>query len=171
MDAWPKAYDKAGLSWDDPTTNNRAFLSDQIAVTINGSSVYLSAVAAAAGASTAGTEIVVDPDDIWHAMIPGGPAGQFANIGSRSLAAMNYSPNADLAMEFLDWWFQEDQFINLVNEQGLLHPDGRGVHRSDGLHREPGPRPPTRRRLKSAATRATPDHRTRRRRRRSPATR
>ena len=126
MQAWTDAYDEAGLSWDD-ATNNRAFLSDQLSVTINGSSVYLSAVAAAEGASTADYEIVVDPDDIWHAMIPGGPAGQFANIGSRSFAAMNYSPNADLAMEFLDWWFQEEQFINWVEtNEGYFIPMAPG---------------------------------------------
>ena len=126
MQAWTDAYDEAGLSWDD-ATNNRAFLSDQLSVTINGSSVYLAAVQAAEGASTADYEIVVDPEDIWHAMIPGGPAGQFANIGSRSYAAMNYSPNAEAAMEFLDWWFQEDQFIAWVEaNEGYFIPMAPG---------------------------------------------
>lgn len=126
MQAWVDAYDEAGLSWDD-STNNRAFLSDQISVTQNGSSVYLAAVDAAEGASTADYEIVVDPDDIWHAMIPGGPAGQFAQIGSRSYAAMSYSENADVAMEFLDWWFQEEQFINWVEtNEGYFIPMAPG---------------------------------------------
>ena len=35
VEAWPKAFDETGLSWDDGA-NNRAFLSDQIAATING---------------------------------------------------------------------------------------------------------------------------------------
>ncbi len=117
MQAWTDAYDEAGLSWDD-ATNNRAFLSDQLSATFNGSSVYLAAVAAAEGAPAGDYEIIVPPDDIWHASIPGGPAGQFNMVGSRSYAAMNYSENQEAAMEFLDWWFQEDQFIAWIEANG-----------------------------------------------------
>ena len=43
IQAWKDAYDETGLSWDDGA-NNRAFLSDQISGTFNGSSVYIAAV-------------------------------------------------------------------------------------------------------------------------------
>ena len=66
---WKDAFDETGLSWDDGA-NNRAFLSDQISMTLNGSSVYLAAVAAKAGESKLDYEVQVDPDDIWHAGYP-----------------------------------------------------------------------------------------------------
>jgi len=126
IQAWPEAFDEAGLSWDD-AANNRAFLSDQISATFNGSSIYLAAVEAKAGAADADYEIVVDPDDIWHALVPGGPAGQFNLVGSRSYAPMSYSENADAAVEFLRWWMQQEQFIPwLEAQQGYIIPMAPG---------------------------------------------
>jgi multiple sugar transport system substrate-binding protein len=114
---WKDAYDESGLSWDDGA-NNRAFLSDQISTTINGSSIYLAAVDAKKGASTLDYEVLVDPDDIWHSAFPAGPAGQFCQLGSRSMAAMNYSANADAAVEFLQYFFSKDVFIPWLEAQG-----------------------------------------------------
>ncbi len=116
IQAWKDAYDETGLSWDD-AVNNRAFLSDQISATFNGSSIYIAAETAKAGASTTDYEIVVDPADIWHADIPGGPAGRFNLIGSRSFAIMSYSENQEAAKEFLTWWFQREQFIPWLEAQ------------------------------------------------------
>ena len=48
IQVWKDAYDETGLSWDDGA-NNRAFLSDQISGTLNGSSVYLAAVGCQGG--------------------------------------------------------------------------------------------------------------------------
>ena len=45
--------------------------------TINGSSIYLAAVNAKEGESKLDYEVQVEPDDIWHAAFPAGPAGQF----------------------------------------------------------------------------------------------
>jgi multiple sugar transport system substrate-binding protein len=114
---WVAAYDETGLSWDG-AANNRAFLSDQISGTLNGSSVYLAAVAAKEGESTLDYEVVVDPDDIWHAGYPEGPAGRFNLLGSRSFAAMNYSPNAEAAVEFLEYFFTPEVFIPWLEVQG-----------------------------------------------------
>ena len=114
---WKDAFDETGLSWDDGA-NNRAFLSDQISMTLNGSSVYLAAVAAKAGESTLDYEVQVDPDDIWHAGYPEGPAGRYNVLGSRSYAAMNYSPNADAAVEFLDYFFSPEVFLPWLEVQG-----------------------------------------------------
>ena len=169
MQAWTDAYDEAGLSWDD-STNNRAFLSDQLAVTINGSSVYLAAVDAAEGASTADYEIVVDPDDIWH-----------ADDSGRSRRAVRQHRQPLLrGDELLPERRRSDGVPRLVvpggpvhqlggDQRGLLHPDGRGLHRSRGLHRQPDAG-----RIRAGgrgrpATRATPGRRTRRRPKRSPA--
>ena len=126
VQAWTDAFDETGLSWDDGA-NNRAFLSDQISATINGSSIYLAAQDAAAGASELDYEVQVDPADIWHAPYPSGPAGQFNLLGSRSHAAMSYSPNAEAAVEFLDHFYQEAQFIPwLESQKGYLIPMAPG---------------------------------------------
>lgn len=114
---WKDAFDETGLSWDDGA-NNRAFLSDQISMTLNGSSIYLAAVAAKAGESTLDYEVQVDPDDIWHAGYPEGPAGRYNVLGSRSYAAMNYSANADAAVEFLDYFFSPEIFLPWLQAQG-----------------------------------------------------
>ena len=114
---WVDAYDESGLSWDG-AANNRAFLSDQISGTFNGSSVYLAAVDAKEGESTLDYEVVVDPDDIWHAGYPEGPAGRFNALGSRSFAAMSYSPNADAGVEFLEYFFSPEVFIPWLEVQG-----------------------------------------------------
>mgnify|MGYP002335992558 CR=1 FL=1 len=114
---WADAYDETGLSWDDGA-NNRAFLSDQISGTLNGSSIYLAAADAKAGASKLDYEVQVDPDDIWHAGYPEGPAGRFNLLGSRSYAAMNYSPNAEVAVEFLEHFFTPEIFMPWLEAQG-----------------------------------------------------
>ena len=126
--AWPTAFDETGLSWED-STNNQAFLSDQISVTLNGSSVYLAAQAAKAGASTTDYEVVVDPADIWHATLPAGPAGQFAQLGSWSYAAMNYSENQEAAKEFLKWWTSPEPYTAWLEAQkGYIIPPAPGLN-------------------------------------------
>jgi multiple sugar transport system substrate-binding protein len=114
---WADAYDETGLSWDDGA-NNRAFLSDQISGTLNGSSVYLAAVAAAEGESTLDYEVLVDPDDIWHAGFPSGPAGRFTVLGARSFGAMNYSANVEAAVELLEHFYTPEVFIPWLEAQG-----------------------------------------------------
>lgn len=122
VEAWPKAFDETGLSWDDGA-NNRAFLSDQISATINGSSVYIAAETAAKGESKLDYEVLVDPADIWHAALPSGPAGQFAMLGSRSHAAMSYSKNQEAALEFLKHFYSEEVFLPwLEAQQGYIIP-------------------------------------------------
>jgi multiple sugar transport system substrate-binding protein len=117
IQAWADAYDESGLAWDDGA-NNRAFLSDQISGTLNGSSIYIAAVNAAEGASTLDYEVQVEPDDIWHAGFPEGPAGRFNLLGSRSHAVMNYSANADAGVEFLEYFYSPDVFIPWLEVQG-----------------------------------------------------
>jgi len=123
---WKDAYDETGLSWDD-AANNRAFLSDQISGTLNGSSIYIAAVKAKEGESTLDYEVQVEPDDIWHAGFPEGPAGRFNALGSRSMAAMNYSANAEVAVEFLQHLFTPEVFIAWMESQdGYIIPMAPG---------------------------------------------
>jgi multiple sugar transport system substrate-binding protein len=123
---WKDAYDETGLSWDDGA-NNRAFLSDQISGTLNGSSIYIAAVNAAEGASTLDYEVQVQPDDIWHAGYPEGPSGRFNRLGSRSFGAMSYSANAEAAVEFLQHFFTPEIFIPwLESQDGYIIPMAPG---------------------------------------------
>ena len=75
-------------------------------------------MAAKEGESTLDYEVQVEPDDIWHAGYPEGPAGRFNVLGSRSYAAMNYSPNADAAVEFLEYFFSPEIFLPWLEVQG-----------------------------------------------------
>ena len=120
---WKDAFDETGLSWDD-SANNRAFLSDQISATINGSSIYIAAQNAAAGAETdTDYEVVVDPADINHAGFPEGPAGRFNVLGSWSYGIMKYSENQEAARAFLEWWLAPEQFEPWLEAQkGYIIP-------------------------------------------------
>jgi multiple sugar transport system substrate-binding protein len=123
---WKDGFDETGLSWDG-AANNRAFLSDQISGTLNGSSVYLAAVAAKEGESTLDYEVLVEPDDIWHAGYPSGPSGRFNVLGSRSMAAMNYSANTEAAIELLTHFYTPEIFIPwLEAQQGYVIPMAPG---------------------------------------------
>jgi multiple sugar transport system substrate-binding protein len=123
---WKDAYDETGLSWDG-AANNRAFLSDQISATLNGSSIYIAAVDAAAGASALDYEVLVQPDDIWHAGYPEGPSGRFNVLGSRSMAVMSYSPNTEAGIEFLEFFYSPEVFIPwLEAQEGYVIPMAPG---------------------------------------------
>jgi multiple sugar transport system substrate-binding protein len=125
VQAWKDAFDETGLSWDD-SANNRGFLSDQLSVTINGSSIYLAAQKAKAGADP-GTdyEVVVDPADIDHADYPSGPSGQFNVLGSWSYGILKYSKNQDAAKALLEYWLSADQFRAWLQAQkGYIIPPG-----------------------------------------------
>ena len=122
IQAWTDAYDETGLSWDDGV-NNRAFLSDQISGTFNGSSVYIAAVNAAAGASTTDFEVVVDPADITHGGFPEGPAGRFNQLNSMSYALMSYSENQEAGRALLEYWTSAEPFTAWLEAQkGYIIP-------------------------------------------------
>ena len=99
IEAWKDGYDTTGTSWDD-SSNNRAFLAEQIACTYNGSSIYFVAT----------KENPALAKDIHHMLIPKGPAGRFYWLGSRTFAILKNSKNVAGAKEFLKWWFQDKQF-------------------------------------------------------------
>ena len=71
---WKETMDEGGLAWDD-TNNNRAFLSQTISATNNGASIYIEAKKKPDTYKTEkGTPML---QDILHARIPKGPAGQY----------------------------------------------------------------------------------------------
>jgi multiple sugar transport system substrate-binding protein len=99
IEAWKDGYDTTGTSWDD-SNNNRAYLSEQISCTYNGSSIYFAA-------KKDKPEIA---KDTHHMLIPKGPAGRFYWLGSRTFAILKNSKNIAGAKAFLTWWFQDKQY-------------------------------------------------------------
>jgi len=99
IQAWKDGYDTTGTSWDD-SNNNRAFLSGQVACTLNGSSLYVVA-------KKDRPEIAADMN---HMHIPKGPAGRFYSLGTRTMGILKNSKNVTAAKEFLKWWFQDEQY-------------------------------------------------------------
>ncbi len=99
VQAWKDGFDETGLSWDD-SANNRAFLADQISVTLNGSSIYESAKKDQPAIAA----------DMTHADIPKGPAGRFYSLDGKSMSGLKSSKNVDGAKAFYRWWFDPEQF-------------------------------------------------------------
>ncbi len=99
IQAWKDGYDETGTSWDD-SNNNRAYLSEQISSTYNGSSIYFAA-------KKDKPELAKDTN---HMLIPKGPSGRFYWLGTRTFAILKNSKNIAGAKDFLTWWFQDKQF-------------------------------------------------------------
>jgi multiple sugar transport system substrate-binding protein len=110
IQAWKDGYDETGTSWDD-SNNNRAFLSDQISATGNGSSIYFAA-------KKDKPEIA---RDMHHMLLPKGPAGRFYWLGSRTFGILKSSKNIPGAREFLKWWFQDKQYEEWFRLQEGYH--------------------------------------------------
>jgi ABC-type glycerol-3-phosphate transport system substrate-binding protein len=108
--------DDGGLAWDD-TNNNRAFLSQTISATNNGASIYIEAKKKPDTYKTEkGTPMF---QDILHAPIPKGAAGQYNSPGVFTDMLMGYSKNQKAAKDFLRWMHSKpiyDQWF--VSQQG-----------------------------------------------------
>jgi len=96
---WKEALDETGLSWDD-TSNNRAFLSEQISCTLNGASIYF----------VAKRQYPELAQRINHAVMPAGPAGRFHYGATFEHAILKYSPNIEAAKEFLLFLMDKPNF-------------------------------------------------------------
>jgi multiple sugar transport system substrate-binding protein len=119
IQAWTDAFDETGLGWDD-STNNSAYLSDQISATLNGSSIYLAAIDEEG--ENYNPELA---EDTFHAPLPAGPDGQFAELGSRSMGILDYSDSQDEAKAFLEWWFAPEQYLGWLEAfEGYIIPPG-----------------------------------------------
>jgi multiple sugar transport system substrate-binding protein len=113
---WKDACDEGGLAWDD-TNNNRAFHAGDISATLNGASIYIVAKRQRDKIKDDKGEPLVQ--DIDHAaLMPAGPAGQFALYGGQQHSIMKYSKNQKLAKDFLRWLHQKDNYEKwfVVNE-------------------------------------------------------
>src|SRR5207249_1559417 len=105
---WKDACDEGGLAWDD-TNNNRAFHAGEIGATLNGASIYIVAKRQKDKIKDEKGEPLYQ--DIEHAaLIPKGPAGQFALYLPFQHSVMKYSKNQKLAKDFLKWLHQDANY-------------------------------------------------------------
>src|SRR5690349_16952020 len=104
---WKDACDEGGFAWDD-TNNNRAFLSGEIAATLNGASIYIAAKRGQDKIRDEKGEPLVR--DIDHFAIPAGPAGSWGYHIPFSHMLMKYSKNPKLAKDFLKWLHGKETF-------------------------------------------------------------
>ncbi|MFN8522891.1 MAG: substrate-binding domain-containing protein [Chloroflexota bacterium] len=106
MKQWYKdAYDETGLGWDD-SANNRAFLSESVSATVNGSSIWF----------VARKDKQPFFDDIGLDVLPKGPKGQFVLPGIDNYVIPKYSKNIDAAKEFLRWKISDATYVPLFTE-------------------------------------------------------
>jgi multiple sugar transport system substrate-binding protein len=106
IQGYKDAFDETGPSWDD-SSNNKAFLAGQLSATLNGSSIYAAAL----------KDYPDIAKDMNHTLIPKGPAGRFALLGTRTFAILKNSKNVAGAKEFLAWWFEEKQYGDWLHIQ------------------------------------------------------
>jgi multiple sugar transport system substrate-binding protein len=127
---WKDAYDEGGLAWDD-TSNNRAFLSGTCSATLNGASIYLEA-------KRKPDTYLTDQggpmkDDILHAPLPKGVAGQFGYHVPMSNMLMGYSKNQKAAKDFLRWITSKDVYQRWFDSQQGYTVGGTKIWEQDKL--------------------------------------
>lgn len=103
---WDDGLDQRGLSWDD-SSNNAAFLAEEISCTLNGASIFF------VGAGLDGkTPAKPWSDDMDHFLPPKGPAGQFAWFLDHTHGIPTYVKGKDLdaSKEFLRYIYDPKQY-------------------------------------------------------------
>jgi multiple sugar transport system substrate-binding protein len=127
---WKDCYDEGALSWDD-AGNNRAFLSNTISSTSNGASIYLLAKAKVdAYMSETGKPL---KDDMFHAPLPKGPAGQFSYHVPFSNIVPAYTKNQKAARDFLRWFQSKDVYGQWFSSQQGFSVGATKVWQDDPL--------------------------------------
>ncbi|MGA1712785.1 MAG: ABC transporter substrate-binding protein [bacterium] len=123
VQAWKDGYDETGTSWDD-SSNNRAYLSEKIASTFNGSSINYATKKRDDGGAMM--------NDTHHMLMPKGTAGRYYEAGSRTMAVLKNSPNIEVAKEYLKWWFQPENYYKWWGIQ-----EGYQMHHVKNLANDP----------------------------------
>jgi multiple sugar transport system substrate-binding protein len=112
---WFAACDEGGLAWDD-TSNNRAFLAETIACTLNGASIYFVA------RYTPEKTVPGMADKIGHFLMPRGPAGRFHTVGPFTDCITSYSQNKDVAKDYIRYCHQKEVYEKfLVANKGYIN--------------------------------------------------
>jgi len=111
---WADACDESGMGWDD-TSNNRAFLAEQIACAYNPSSIYLYARSEAKADRDKGDLKTAEHWDTLanntrHTLGPKGPAGRWHLNQPVNFGILRASPNQAAAKEFMRWLVARPQW-------------------------------------------------------------
>jgi ABC-type glycerol-3-phosphate transport system substrate-binding protein len=121
---WKETMDEGGLAWDD-TNNNRAFLSGTISATLNGASIYIESLRKPDSYQTEQGKPM--KEDILHAFLPSGPAGQFSYHAPFTNMLMKYSKNQDAAKKWLAWIGSKEVFEKwFVSQKGFCTGPTKG---------------------------------------------
>ena len=105
---WKDACDEGGLAWDD-TNNNRAFHAGELSATLNGASIYIVA-------KRQKDKIKDDKgeplwQDIEHAaLLPEGPAGQFALYGAFQHCGHEVLEEPEAGQGLPKWLHQKENY-------------------------------------------------------------
>jgi len=118
---WKDACDESGLAWDD-TSNNRAFHAGELSATCNGPSVYIVAKRQRDKLKDEKGQPLFQ--DIDHALMPRGPAGQYHLNTPFQHGIMKHSKNQKLAKDFLKWHHQREKYEEwfMANEGYSMGP-------------------------------------------------
>ncbi|HYY15234.1 MAG TPA: extracellular solute-binding protein [Gammaproteobacteria bacterium] len=96
---WKDACDEGGLAWDD-SSNNRAFLAEQISATFNGASIWVEAK----------RNFPHVMKVMNHAYFPAGPHGRYHPHVSLEYAILTYSPNKEAAKELIGYLMEYQNY-------------------------------------------------------------
>lgn len=114
VSAWRDAFDEGGVGWDD-SANNRAFLGQQLSISLNGASIFWAAR----------NDKAPFWEDINHGIMPKGPAGRFHWHVAFSHGIPKYSKNQEAAKEFIRWMMSEPAFDPWIKlQEGYTVPPG-----------------------------------------------
>jgi multiple sugar transport system substrate-binding protein len=97
---WKDACDEGGLAWDD-SSNNRAFLAEQISSTFNGASIWVEA--------KRNFPHLVPLTN--HAYFPAGSHGRYHPHVTWEDAIMGYSKNKEAAKEFIKYLMDYNNYV------------------------------------------------------------
>jgi multiple sugar transport system substrate-binding protein len=101
---WFAACDEGGMAWND-ASNNQAFLSEQIACTLNAASIYFQA---------RGGKNPELARQIVHTVAPAGAAGRYHLILPSNHHVPAYSKNVKLAKEYLVYLGHKSQYERVI---------------------------------------------------------
>src|SRR5688572_20222178 len=105
--AWTDAFDEGGLAWDD-ASNNRAFLAGTICSSLNGASIYIESSRKPEQYKQQNGKPL--KEDILHAPLPGGPAGQFGFHTYTSHVLPSYSKNVQATKDLLRFIHKKENY-------------------------------------------------------------
>jgi multiple sugar transport system substrate-binding protein len=133
--AWTDAFDEGGLAWDD-ASNNRAFLAGTICSSLNGASIYIESSRKPEQYKQQNGKPL--KEDILHAPLPGGPAGQFGFHTYTSHVIPSYSKNVSATKDLLRFVHKKENYDQwFTTGLGFYTPGTTGWETHDLWKKDP----------------------------------